>query len=182
MLPWKCSSWTPIPPTSTEVNQFPWKLPPTFMEVNLVPSTSMEAAMEVATFSSLIYFHESFHRLPWKMEVGQLPYKQLQLPWNQQATSMCLSLFLWVGKQASFHEDRSSLGVGLELGLGLGLGVGQFCGSNCKFAVLVEVGGSMQGYMEAHGSFHGIDSWKLQLMEAMEASTSTDSGNFNVLP
>ena len=70
MLPWKCSSWTPIPPTSTEVNQFPWKLPPTFMEVDLVPSTSMEAAMEVATFSSLIYFHESFHRLPWKMEVG----------------------------------------------------------------------------------------------------------------
>ena len=26
--------------------------------------------------------------------------------------------------------------------------------------------------MEAHGSFHVIYSWKLQLMEAMEASTS----------
>ena len=32
--------------------------------------------------------------------------------------------------------------------------------------------------MESHGSFHGIYSWKLQLMEVMEASTSTDSGNF----
>ena len=38
--------------------------------------------------------------------------------------------------------------------------------------ILVEVGGSMQGYMEAHGSFHGIYSWKLQLMEAMETPTS----------
>ena len=36
--------------------------------------------------------------------------------------------------------------------------------------------------MEAHGSFHGIYSWKLQLMDAMEASTSTDSGNFHVFP
>ena len=31
--------------------------------------------------------------------------------------------------------------------------------------------------MEAHGSFYGIFSWKLQLMNAMEASTST---NFKV--
>ena len=36
--------------------------------------------------------------------------------------------------------------------------------------------------MEAHGSFHGIYSWKLQLMEAMEAPTSTDSGKFHVFP
>ena len=35
--------------------------------------------------------------------------------------------------------------------------------------------------MERHGSFHGIHSWKLQLMEEMEASTSTDSGSFHVL-
>ena len=33
--------------------------------------------------------------------------------------------------------------------------------------------------MEAHGSFHGIYSRKLQLMEAMQASTSTDSRNFH---
>ena len=49
--------------------------------------------------------------------------------------------------------------------------------------ILVGVGGSMGGYTEAHGSVHGMYSWKLQLMEAiMEASTSTDSGNFHVLP
>ena len=48
--------------------------------------------------------------------------------------------------------------------------------------IFVEVGGSMWGYMEAHGSFHGIYSWKLQSMEEMEASTSTDSGKFHVFP
>ena len=36
--------------------------------------------------------------------------------------------------------------------------------------------------MEAHGNFQGIYSLKLQLMEAVEASTSTDSGNFHVFP
>ena len=36
--------------------------------------------------------------------------------------------------------------------------------------------------MEAHRSFHGICSWKLQSMEAMESFTSTDSANFHVLP
>ena len=35
--------------------------------------------------------------------------------------------------------------------------------------------------MEALG-FHRIWSWELQLMEAMEASTSTVSGNFHLLP
>ena len=35
--------------------------------------------------------------------------------------------------------------------------------------------------METHGSFHGIYSWKIQLMEAMEASTSIDFGNFHVI-
>ena len=33
--------------------------------------------------------------------------------------------------------------------------------------------------MVAHGSFHGIYSWKLQLMEAMEAFTSVDNGNLH---
>ena len=36
--------------------------------------------------------------------------------------------------------------------------------------------------MEAHGIFHGIYSWKMQLLQAMEGCTSTDSGNFYVLP
>ena len=36
--------------------------------------------------------------------------------------------------------------------------------------------------MESHGSFHGIYSWNLQLMEATEASFSTDTGIFHVLP
>ena len=36
--------------------------------------------------------------------------------------------------------------------------------------------------MEAHGNFHEIYSRKVQLMKAKEASTSTDSGNFHVLP
>ena len=36
--------------------------------------------------------------------------------------------------------------------------------------------------MEAYGSFYGIYSWKLQLMEALEASTSTNSGKFHVFP
>ena len=39
----------------------------TSMEVNLLPFTSMEVAlevdMEVASFSSLIYFYDSFHQL-----------------------------------------------------------------------------------------------------------------------
>ena len=35
--------------------------------------------------------------------------------------------------------------------------------------------------MESHGSFHGIYSWKLQFMEAMEDSISTDTGIFHVL-
>ena len=38
------------------------------------------------------------------------------------------------------------------------------------------------GYLNAHGSFHGIYSSKLQLMGKMEASTSTDSGNIHVFP
>ena len=46
--------------------------------------------------------------------------------------------------------------------------------------MLVEVSGSMLGYVEIHhGSFRGIYSWKPQLMEAMEASSPTDSGNFH---
>ena len=39
----------------------------------------------------------------------------------------------------------------------------------------------MQGYSEAHGSFHGIYSWKLQLMETMEPFNSTDGRTFHVL-
>ena len=80
LLPWK------LPPTSMEVNQvnqLPWKLPPTFMEFNFLPFTSMEVAMEVYSFSSFIYFRESFHLLasifhgsfdqfPWKLEIGPL--------------------------------------------------------------------------------------------------------------
>ena len=34
--------------------------------------------------------------------------------------------------------------------------------------------------MKVHENFHGIYSWKLQLMEAVEASTSTDIGKFRV--
>ena len=36
--------------------------------------------------------------------------------------------------------------------------------------------------MEAYGNFYGIYSWKLQLMEAMEGSISTVSGNYRVFP
>ena len=56
------------------------------------------------------------------------------------------------------------------------------CRCSRKFAVLVELGGNISGCMEAHGSFHGFFSWKLQLMEAMEDSTSTDSRQFHVFP
>ena len=35
------------------------------------------------------------------------------------------------------------------------------CGSSWKFVMLVEVGRRYVGYMEAHGSFYGIFSWKL---------------------
>ena len=52
--------------------------------------------------------------------------------------------------------------------------------SSCKFVILVGVGGIIWGYMEAHGSFHGIYSWELQLMEALEASILTDGRNFHV--
>ena len=47
-----------------------------------------------------------------------------------------------------------------------------------------EVGGTMLGYMEAHESFARtrLYSWKLQSMEAMEASTSTNSGNVHAFP
>ena len=48
--------------------------------------------------------------------------------------------------------------------------------------ILVEVGVSMHGYVETHGSFRGMYSWKLQLLEAMEAPTSTDSGKIYVIP
>ena len=48
--------------------------------------------------------------------------------------------------------------------------------------ILEEVDENTWGYMEAHGSFHGIYWWNLQSMKAMEASTSTNSGNFYVLP
>ena len=40
----------------------------------------------------------------------------------------------------------------------------------------------MSGYKQDCGSFHGIYSWNLQLMEAMEAYTSTDSGKIHVRP
>ena len=36
--------------------------------------------------------------------------------------------------------------------------------------------------MEGHGSFHRMYSWKLQLMEAMEAFTTTNSGKVHVVP
>ena len=49
----------------------------------------------------------------------------------------------------------------------------------CKFVILVEACGNMQGYIKAHGNFNGKFSWKLQLMEAMESSTSIDSGCFD---
>ena len=61
-------------------------------------------------------------------------------------------------------------------------GQGKSCGNIWKFVTLVGVGGITQGYIEVHGSFHGNYLWKLPLMEAMEASTSTDSGNFHVFP
>ena len=48
--------------------------------------------------------------------------------------------------------------------------------------ILEEVDENTWGYMEAHGSFHGIYSWKLRLMNAREASTSTDSGKVHVFP
>ena len=40
----------------------------------------------------------------------------------------------------------------------------------------------MSGYKQDCGSFHGVYSWNLQLMEAMEACTSTDSGKIHVRP
>lgn len=39
-------------------------------------------------------------------------------------------------------------------------------GSQWKFSNLVQVGGSLQGYMEALGSFHQMWLWKVQLIEA----------------
>ena len=36
--------------------------------------------------------------------------------------------------------------------------------------------------MEAHGSFHETYSWKMQLIEAMQAFISVDNGNVHVLP
>ena len=56
------------------------------------------------------------------------------------------------------------------------------CGSSSKFMILVEGDGNMSRYMKDRGSFKLIYSWKLQLTEAMEASTSTDSENFHLLP
>lgn len=48
---------------------------------------------------------------------------------------------------------------------------------------LAEVGGSLSGKLEARGSFHRIWSpWRLQLVEAMKAFTSTNSGSFHLLP
>ena len=47
-------------PTSTEV-----KLPPTSIEVNLLQFTSMEVAMDVASFSTFIYVHEGFYLLTY---------------------------------------------------------------------------------------------------------------------
>ena len=43
LLAWKFP-WKLLPPTSTEVNELPWKLPPTSMEVHLLRFTSMEEA------------------------------------------------------------------------------------------------------------------------------------------
>ena len=54
-------------PTSTELNLLPWKLSPNSVEVKLLPFTSMEVAMEVASFSGVICLHESFHLLPWRL-------------------------------------------------------------------------------------------------------------------
>ena len=43
-----------------------------------------------------------------------------------------------------------------------------------------DIGRNIYGYIEAHESLHGIYLWTL--MDAMEASTSPDSGNFHVFP
>ena len=55
-------------------------------------------------------------------------------------------------------------------------------GISRKFVIHVDVGRGMEGYMEAPRSFHGIYSRKLQLIEAMEASGSTDNGSFHIFP
>ena len=51
--------------------------------------------------------------------------------------------------------------------------------------ILVEIGRIISGHMEAHGSSHRVWWWKLKLMEAIEASTSTvirNVGNLYTLP
>ena len=57
-------------------------------------------------------------------------------------------------------------------------------GNSGKFMIRGEIGRSILGHMEAHGSSHRVWSWKLQLMEAIEVSASTvrNVGNFHILP
>ena len=55
-------------------------------------------------------------------------------------------------------------------------------GSYWKFIKFVQAGGSLSEYVEARGSFNRIWSSKLQLMEVMEVSTSTNNGNLYLIP
>lgn len=62
------------------------------------------------------------------------------------------------------------------------IGVGELLWKLMEVYELVELAGSLQGYMEALRSFHRLWSWKLHLMEVAEDPTSTNSANVHLLP
>ena len=75
-----------VPPTSTEISPLPCKLPPIPMEVDLLQFTSHLSSFIQELYiiarkltSMYVYFDGIFHQLLWKLEIGQLPWKQLQL-------------------------------------------------------------------------------------------------------
>ena len=99
------------------------------------------------------------------MEVNLLPPTSVKI-------SVKLNLLSPTYVEASTETHRWEVG---------GL-IWKYCGRSWKFVILVEVGGSVQGYMEGHGSFHGVHSWKLELMNVIKASIYTDSERFHVFP
>ena len=112
-LPWKhnlCLLPWRLPATSICFHLIPHKLPPTFMEVG---------------------------RLPACLEVGQLPWKWLQLPWKQQTRSKNFRLPKQTHGYVEANGSRSnSIWMLVEVAGKLD---GRLCGS---YTTSVEVGGS----------------------------------------
>ena len=159
-LPWRL-----LPPTSSESSQLAWKLP------NLLPFTSVDVAMTLASFNSFIYFRESFHLLPpasmeastnfdgsWKQATFHASTSSFH---GSNKLRQYTSIYFHRWESAGFHGRSSSLRLGLELVLWKQLEICDTRESRWKYV-----------------GVHGI-SWKLPRNIFVEAAIHGSNGRFH---